>query len=89
MPAPSKGLSKLPPYLFAELDRKIDEKKAKGIDVISLGIGDPDLPTPAAVVEALLRRSKRRRPSTSFWHPRRQTRRFKSSRSCASSPALV
>jgi LL-diaminopimelate aminotransferase len=41
----------LPPYLFAELERKIAERRAAGIDVISLGIGDPDLPTPAAVVE--------------------------------------
>ena len=43
----------LPPYLFAELDRKVAEKRAAGVDVISLGIGDPDLPTPAHVVEAL------------------------------------
>jgi LL-diaminopimelate aminotransferase len=40
----------LPPYLFAELERKIDERRAAGIDVISLGIGDPDLPTPAPIV---------------------------------------
>jgi LL-diaminopimelate aminotransferase len=50
---PSKRLDRLPPYLFAELERKIAEKKAAGVDVISLGIGDPDAPTPAAVVEAL------------------------------------
>ncbi len=43
----------LPPYLFAELDRKAAEKRAAGLDVISLGIGDPDLPTPPHVVEAL------------------------------------
>jgi LL-diaminopimelate aminotransferase len=43
----------LPPYLFAELDRKVAEKKAAGADVISLGIGDPDQPTPRHVVEAL------------------------------------
>jgi LL-diaminopimelate aminotransferase len=43
----------LPPYLFAELDRKIAAKRQAGIDVISLGIGDPDLPTPRHVVEAL------------------------------------
>src|ERR671924_248551 len=49
----SKRLEQLPPYLFAELERKIAEKKAAGVDVISLGIGDPDTPTPAAVVEAL------------------------------------
>src|SRR5215208_2324242 len=50
---PSERLSRLPPYLFAELERKIAEKKAAGVDVISLGIGDPDLPTPDSVVEAL------------------------------------
>jgi LL-diaminopimelate aminotransferase len=52
---PSNRLDRLPPYLFAELERKITEKKAAGIDVISLGIGDPDTPTPGAVVEALCR----------------------------------
>jgi LL-diaminopimelate aminotransferase len=49
---PSKRLSKIPPYLFAELEKKIADKKAAGIDVISLGIGDPDTPTPANVVAA-------------------------------------
>ena len=42
----SKRLERLPPYLFAELERKITAKKAAGVDVISLGIGDPDTPTP-------------------------------------------
>ncbi|MBJ7347197.1 MAG: LL-diaminopimelate aminotransferase [Thermoleophilaceae bacterium] len=50
---PSNRLSLIPPYLFAELERKIAEKKAAGIDVISLGIGDPDHPTPANVVAAM------------------------------------
>jgi LL-diaminopimelate aminotransferase len=50
---PSSRLDRLPPYLFAELERKIAEKKAAGVDVISLGIGDPDTPTPAPVIEAL------------------------------------
>jgi LL-diaminopimelate aminotransferase len=50
---PSSRLDRLPPYLFAELERKVSEKRAAGIDVISLGIGDPDTPTPEAVVEAL------------------------------------
>jgi LL-diaminopimelate aminotransferase len=43
----------LPPYLFAGIERQIAERRAAGRDVISLGIGDPDLPTPAHVVEAL------------------------------------
>jgi LL-diaminopimelate aminotransferase len=50
---PSSRLDRLPPYLFAELERKVSEKKAAGVDVISLGIGDPDTPTPNSVIEAL------------------------------------
>src|SRR5436190_5108881 len=49
----SSRLERLPPYLFAELERKIAAKKAEGVDVISLGIGDPDTPTPEPVVAAL------------------------------------
>ena len=49
----SARLDRLPPYLFAELERKIREKKAAGVDVISLGIGDPDTPTPSFVVDEL------------------------------------
>lgn len=49
---PSKRLDKIPPYLFAQLERKIAEKKAAGIDVISLGIGDPDTPTYPPIVAA-------------------------------------
>jgi LL-diaminopimelate aminotransferase len=50
---PSSRLDRIPPYLFAELERKIAAKREQGIDVISLGIGDPDTPTPEAVVDAL------------------------------------
>jgi LL-diaminopimelate aminotransferase len=53
MPKPAANLGKLPPYLFAEIDRKIAEAKARGVDIISLGVGDPDLPTPAPIVEAM------------------------------------
>src|ERR1700683_2908480 len=49
---PSSRLEKIPPYLFAELERKIAAKRAAGIDVISLGIGDPDTPTYPPVVAA-------------------------------------
>jgi LL-diaminopimelate aminotransferase len=49
----AKRIQTLPPYLFAELDRKLAAKREKGVDVISLGVGDPDLPTPAHIVEAL------------------------------------
>ena len=43
----------LPPYLFAEIDRKIAEARARGADIISFGVGDPDLPTAPHIVEAL------------------------------------
>jgi LL-diaminopimelate aminotransferase len=49
---PSSRLEKIPPYLFAELERKIADKRAAGVDVISLGIGDPDTPTYPAIVAA-------------------------------------
>lgn len=49
----SERLEKIPPYLFAEIDRKIDEARAKGIDIISLGIGDPDTPTLQPVVDEM------------------------------------
>jgi LL-diaminopimelate aminotransferase len=52
---PSRRLEQIPPYLFAQLERKIAEKRAAGIDVISLGIGDPDTPTYPAVVAAAQR----------------------------------
>jgi len=46
-------LKQLPPYLFAELDRKKDEVKKRGVDVIDLGVGDPDQPTPPHIVAKL------------------------------------
>lgn len=46
-------LASLPPYLFAEIDRVKAEVRARGVDIISLGVGDPDLPTPEFIVEAL------------------------------------
>jgi len=49
----SRRLDKIPPYLFVEINRKIAQKKAQGEDVISFAIGDPDLPTPAHIVERL------------------------------------
>ena len=49
----AKRLGRIPPYLFAEIDRKVQEKKRAGIDVISLGIGDPDMPTPGRIVSVL------------------------------------
>jgi LL-diaminopimelate aminotransferase len=50
---PSKRLEAMPPYMFAELEKRVEEKKASGVDVISLGIGDPDHQTFSHVVEAM------------------------------------
>ncbi|HEU4437713.1 MAG TPA: hypothetical protein VFT36_00590, partial [Methylomirabilota bacterium] len=46
-------LAKLPPYLFAEIDKNKREARARGVDLIDMGIGDPDLPTPPHIIEAL------------------------------------
>ncbi len=51
-------LSKIPPYLFMELRKKINKAKADGVDVISLAIGDPVEPTPNGVIEELCRTAK-------------------------------
>src|ERR687892_1404011 len=51
--APSERLEAIPPYMFAELERRIEAKRDEGIDVISLGIGDPDTPTFRYIVEAM------------------------------------
>lgn len=50
----SQRLQRVPPYLFADLDRRTEELQRRGVDVISLAVGDPDLPTPDHVVQALL-----------------------------------
>ena len=66
---PARRVETLPPYLFAQLDRKVAAKRAQGADLISLGVGDPDLPTPPHIVEALQRAAED--PSThrypSYW----------------------
>lgn len=54
--APANRLQKLPPYLFAALRQKIAAKRAEGIDVITLGIGDPDYPTPDPIIAELVAR---------------------------------
>jgi LL-diaminopimelate aminotransferase len=51
----SRRMDNLAPYLFAEMERRIAEKRKSGVDVISLGIGDPDLPTPTYIVEEMQR----------------------------------
>jgi LL-diaminopimelate aminotransferase len=71
----ARRLDAVPPYLFAELERKIEERERAGVDVISLGIGDPDLPTPEPVVEALARAA--RDPSTHQYPSNRGTDAFR------------
>jgi LL-diaminopimelate aminotransferase len=46
-------MSNLPPYLFARIDEMKAEQQKKGVDIIDLGVGDPDLPTPPHIVDAL------------------------------------
>lgn len=77
MPKPQANLSKLPPYLFAEIDRKIEAAKARGVDIISLGVGDPDLPTPALIVEAMQKAVAD--PKTHNYPPYHGTREFRDS----------
>jgi len=49
----AKRIEQIPPYLFAEIDKKKEELRRKGMDLIDLGIGDPDLPTPSLIIERL------------------------------------
>jgi LL-diaminopimelate aminotransferase len=50
---PAERLSQLPPYLFVQIRQREREARARGIDVISLGVGDPDQPTPGHIIDAL------------------------------------
>ena len=54
----AKRIDELPPYLFAEIDRKKTEMRKKGMDLIDLGIGDPDIPTPKPIIERLKKASE-------------------------------
>lgn len=49
----AERVKQIPPYLFAEIDKKKRELRAKGVDLIDLGIGDPDLPTPSRIIDRL------------------------------------
>ena len=49
----AKRIEQIPPYLFAEIDKKKEEMRRKGVDIIDLGIGDPDLPTPRPIIERM------------------------------------
>ena len=54
LPEQARRVAQLPPYLFVEVTRKINEKRARGEDVISLAIGDPDLPSAPHIISALV-----------------------------------
>jgi LL-diaminopimelate aminotransferase len=64
----AQRINRVPPYLFVEISRKIAKKKAEGADVISFGIGDPDIPTPDSIIaklaEASLDSTNHRYPET-------------------------
>ncbi len=68
----AERLKQLPPYLFKEIDRQKEEVRAKGIDIIDLGVGDPDIPTPPHIIEATNRAASdpanHRYPSYSGMH---------------------
>ena len=49
----ARRISELPPYLFAELDKKKEAVRKRGMDVIDFGVGDPDLPTPEFIVDSM------------------------------------
>ncbi len=50
---PSQRIQSLPPYLFAEIDRLKEQVRQRGVNIIDLGVGDPDLPTPPHVIEKI------------------------------------
>jgi LL-diaminopimelate aminotransferase len=54
----SQRIKDLPPYLFAEITKKIAEKKAKGENIVDFGIGDPDIPTPTHIIDKLCQAAK-------------------------------
>lgn len=74
-PRASRRLGDLPPYPFAEIDRRVEEKRRQGVDVINFGIGDPDLPTPPHIVERL--REECRRPENHRYPSYRGMDRFR------------
>ena len=71
----ARRIRTIPPYLFADLDRKRAALRAKGVDVISLGIGDPDLPTPPHIIDALVQAA--RNPATHTYPPYEGTEEFR------------
>jgi LL-diaminopimelate aminotransferase len=71
----ARRMERIPPYLFADIDKKRAALRARGVDVINMSIGDPDLPTPDHIVEALTRAA--RDPRTHVYPPYEGTREFR------------
>ncbi|MBD2503570.1 pyridoxal phosphate-dependent aminotransferase [Anabaena azotica] len=71
----AKRLEKIPPYLFAEINRKREALIAQGVDIINIGVGDPDKPTPAHIIQALHEAIED--PSTHNYPPYEGTQEFR------------
>lgn len=71
----AKRLAQIPPYLFAEIDRKRDELLSKGVSIINMGVGDPDRPTPAHILQAMTEAIHD--PSTHNYPPYQGTKEFR------------
>jgi LL-diaminopimelate aminotransferase len=71
----ARRMSRVPPYLFADIDRKKTALRARGVDVINIAIGDPDLPTPDHIIAALTEAA--RNPATHTYPPYEGTREFR------------
>jgi LL-diaminopimelate aminotransferase len=71
----AKRLEKIPPYLFAEINRKREELITQGVDIINIGVGDPDKPTPTHIIQALHEAIED--PSTHNYPPYEGTQEFR------------
>src|SRR2546429_5590610 len=71
----ARRMRSIPPYLFADLDRKRAALRAKGVDAINIAIGDPDLPTPPHIIAALTEAA--RNPATHVYPPYEGTAEFR------------
>jgi LL-diaminopimelate aminotransferase len=58
MVKPASRVEKIPPYLFARIDKKKEEVRKKGIDLVDFGIGDPDIPTPKYIIDKMIEATK-------------------------------
>lgn len=72
----AERIKSVPPYLFAEIDKKKEAAIAKGVDIINLGIGDPDKPTPSHIIDQLEKSA--RNPKTHDYPPYEGTKEFRS-----------